>query len=40
MLQPKGGPGTSSQTINIYGYVLGFQYFKIGQASALLWYSL
>ncbi|MEH7096325.1 carbohydrate ABC transporter permease [Neobacillus vireti] len=32
----QGGPGTSSQTINIYGYVLGFQYFKIGQASALL----
>lgn len=32
----QGGPGTSSQTINIYGYVLGFQYFKIGEASALL----
>lgn len=32
----QGGPGTSSQTTNIYGYVLGFQYFKIGQASALL----
>ena len=32
----QGGPGTSSQTLNIYGYVLGFQYFKIGQASALL----
>ncbi|MFK9093862.1 carbohydrate ABC transporter permease [Bacillus salipaludis] len=32
----QGGPGTSSQTMNIYGYVLGFQYFKIGQASALL----
>ncbi|WLD94114.1 carbohydrate ABC transporter permease [Alkalihalobacillus sp. AL-G] len=32
----QGGPGTASQTINIYGYVLGFQYFKIGQASALL----
>jgi multiple sugar transport system permease protein len=32
----QGGPGTASQTLNIYGYVLGFQYFKIGQASALL----
>jgi multiple sugar transport system permease protein len=32
----QGGPGTSSQTINIYGYVMGFQYFKIGEASALL----
>ncbi|HET7656904.1 MAG TPA: sugar ABC transporter permease [Bacillales bacterium] len=32
----QGGPGTASQTINIYGYVLGFQYFKIGEASALL----
>ncbi|MFJ5624758.1 carbohydrate ABC transporter permease [Peribacillus loiseleuriae] len=31
-----GGPGTSSQTLNIYGYVLGFQYFQIGKASALL----
>lgn len=32
----QGGPGTSSQTLNIYGYVLGFQYFQFGQASALL----
>ncbi|MEK5038066.1 carbohydrate ABC transporter permease [Sporosarcina sp. FSL K6-3457] len=32
----QGGPGTSSQTLNIYGYVLGFQYFQIGKASALL----
>ncbi|AXI10531.1 sugar ABC transporter permease [Oceanobacillus zhaokaii] len=32
----QGGPGTSSQTLNIYGYVLGFQYFQLGKASALL----
>ncbi|OCA88015.1 ABC transporter permease [Bacillus sp. FJAT-27225] len=32
----QGGPGTSSQTLNIYGYVLGFQYFQIGKASSLL----
>jgi len=32
----QGGPNLKSETLNIYGYVLGFQYFKFGYASALL----
>jgi multiple sugar transport system permease protein len=32
----QGGPGTSSETLNILGYVLAFQYYKFGSASALL----
>jgi multiple sugar transport system permease protein len=32
----QGGPDLASETLNIYGYVLGFQYFKLGMASALL----
>lgn len=32
----QGGPDLSTETLNIYGYVLGFQYFKLGMASALL----
>lgn len=32
----QGGPGTTSETLNIYGYVLAFHYFKLGTASALL----
>lgn len=32
----QGGPGTASETLNIYGYVLAFQYFKLGLASSLL----
>lgn len=32
----QGGPNLKSETLNIYGYVLGFQYFKMGYASALL----
>jgi len=32
----QGGPGFASETLNIYGYVLAFQYFKLGMASALL----
>lgn len=32
----QGGPGSASETLNLFGYVLGFQYFKLGQASALL----
>ncbi|MFB9276716.1 carbohydrate ABC transporter permease [Cohnella cellulosilytica] len=32
----QGGPNFKSETLNIYGYVLGFQYFKLGSASALL----
>lgn len=32
----QGGPGYSSETLNIYSFVLGFQYFQMGKASALL----
>lgn len=32
----QGGPNLKSETLNIYGYVLGFQYFKLGYASSLL----
>ncbi|WP_409342679.1 carbohydrate ABC transporter permease [Paenibacillus sp. MBLB4367] len=31
-----GGPNMKSETLNIYGYTLGFQYFKLGMASSLL----
>lgn len=32
----RGGPGYATETINIYGYVQSFEYFKLGQASSLL----
>ncbi len=32
----QGGPGDASETINIYGYLVGFQYFRYGKAAALL----
>lgn len=32
----QGGPGTASETLNIYGYVLAFQYYKFGSASAMI----
>lgn len=32
----QGGPNLKSETLNIYGYTLGFQYFKLGMASSLL----
>ncbi|MDO3676994.1 carbohydrate ABC transporter permease [Paenibacillus ehimensis] len=32
----QGGPNMKSETLNIYGYTLGFQYFKLGLASSLL----
>lgn len=32
----QGGPNNVSETLNIYGYKLGFQYFKLGMASSLL----
>ncbi|GIP34625.1 carbohydrate ABC transporter permease [Paenibacillus sp. J2TS4] len=32
----QGGPGTASETLNTYGYTLGFGYFKIGLGSALI----
>lgn len=31
-----GGPGTASETLNIYSYVLGFQYLDMGKGSALV----
>ncbi len=31
-----GGPGFASETLNIYSFALGFQYFQMGKASALL----
>lgn len=31
-----GGPDNASETLNIYGYILSFQYFKMGSASALI----
>ncbi|QJD81979.1 carbohydrate ABC transporter permease [Cohnella herbarum] len=32
----QGGPGSASETLNIYTYMLGFQFFKLGSASSLL----
>lgn len=32
----QGGPGFATETINIYGFVNGFQYFKLGYTSAIL----
>ncbi len=32
----QGGPGYASETLNIYAFVLGFQYFRMGAASSLL----
>ncbi len=32
----QGGPNLASETINIYGYILAFQNFKLGSASSLL----
>jgi multiple sugar transport system permease protein len=32
----QGGPANGSETLNIYTYVLGFQYFKLGLGSSLL----
>jgi len=32
----QGGPGVASETLNIYGYVLGFNFFKMGLGSALI----
>jgi len=31
-----GGPNYSTETLNLYGYTLGFSYFKLGAASSLL----
>jgi multiple sugar transport system permease protein len=32
----QGGPGVASETLNLFGYVLSFQYYNLGLASALL----
>lgn len=32
----QGGPGFSTETLNLYSFALGFQYFQMGKASALL----
>lgn len=32
----QGGPGTASETMNIFSYRLAFEYFQMGQASASL----
>lgn len=32
----QGGPGFATETLNIYSYVQGFQYFQLGYASSLL----
>ncbi len=32
----QGGPGNASDTLNIYGFRVGFEYFNIGYASALM----
>jgi multiple sugar transport system permease protein len=32
----KGGPGTSTQTLNFYGYLQGFRWFNLGYAAAIM----
>jgi multiple sugar transport system permease protein len=32
----QGGPGTSSETLNLYLFTLGFSYFRMGYASSLV----
>lgn len=32
----QGGPNYSTETLNLYGYTLGFSYFQLGHASTLL----
>lgn len=31
----KGGPGTATQTLPLFGWKIGFQYFNLGEAAAL-----
>jgi len=33
-----GGPGTSTENINLYSYLVGFRYFNIGYASSIAWF--
>jgi multiple sugar transport system permease protein len=32
----QGGPGTASETLNVYAFHTGFEFFRVGYASALL----
>ena len=32
----KGGPVFSTETLNLYGYLIAFQHYKFGKASALI----
>jgi multiple sugar transport system permease protein len=32
----QGGPGTASETLNLYAYTTAFTYFRLGYASAIL----
>jgi len=32
----RGGPGSATETINIYAYIQAFEYFRLGNASSLL----
>lgn len=34
-IMTKGGPGTSTETLNMYSYVVGFNWYKIGYATAI-----
>jgi len=36
----QGGPGRATQTLSIYTYKLGFQYFALGEAAALSYLTL
>jgi multiple sugar transport system permease protein len=31
----KGGPGLATETTNLYAYIIGFQYFRIGYATTV-----
>jgi multiple sugar transport system permease protein len=33
----RGGPGTASETISFYTYIMGFKFFDIGYSSAMSW---
>lgn len=33
-----GGPGTSTENVNLYAYLSGFRYFNIGYASSMAWF--
>lgn len=32
----QGGPASASETLNLFGYIMSFEYFKMGSASSLL----